>query len=150
MTDTTITITPEERANWREAAISISEQKPHADAMAVSASKLFRLLDALDAVSATRDKAVIANAALSSKLREAEAENARLRAALTPNAETKAVYVNKVKIAVDMTYHEDSCTIRQDVHIPWTAIKGVLALIRKQAGQEAARRAVAGEGEVRE
>lgn len=161
MSDTTITITPEERARMRQCVYLLPEPGPEV---------ALRLLDALEAAEASKAEAedyaeklvyAVTDGNLSNSYdvqvvsdevsriwqsytdqkvaaarAEADAENARLRAALTPSAETKAAYVDEVKMAVDTAYHEDSCTVRQDVTIPWVAIKEIMALIRKQAGQK--------------
>lgn len=52
------------------------------------------------------------------------AENAALREALTPSAGTKAAYIREVSTRA----------FNDDVYVSWTAIKEIMAMIRKRSG----------------
>lgn len=54
-----------------------------------------------------------------------------LKKALTPSAETKFVYSSEIFYTT-----EDSEGEVQKHYVPWTAIKDIMKLIRKYAGQE--------------
>lgn len=66
-----------------------------------------------------------------------ESQNARLIAALTPSAETKAAYIGEVwdDVMVRVEDEEGDMVERTERrHVSWTAIKDVMALIRKEGG----------------
>jgi hypothetical protein len=74
--------------------------------------------------------------ALLTRLEEAEAENARLREALTPSAATKAAYIGEFSfdIVSGMNCHgEEPEEIYRSVMVPWTTIKEIMAAIRARA-----------------
>lgn len=61
------------------------------------------------------------------RVEKLEAENKRLREALTPSGETKAAYIGEFHFYVS-TFDED---IR--VAVPWTSIKEIMAAIKARA-----------------
>lgn len=63
---------------------------------------------------------------------EKDAEIARMRAALTPSAETKAAYMGEFWIPLpDRDEDGEECMRR--INVPWTVTKKIMAAIRKQA-----------------
>lgn len=68
------------------------------------------------------------------------AENARLREALTPSAETKAAYMGEFKFGVPMSYEDEEqggmVEYMEFVTVPWTTIKEIMAAIRARAALE--------------
>lgn len=60
------------------------------------------------------------------------ADNARLREALTPSAETKAAYMGEFSFLVDDT-DEDGWSLSREVAVPWTTIKEIMAHIHARA-----------------
>ena len=61
----------------------------------------------------------------------------RLIAALTPDGDTKAAYMGEIKDDVMVTaYDEDGEYVERNLkpYVSWTAIKAVMALIRKEGG----------------
>lgn len=52
-----------------------------------------------------------------------------LNAALTPTAATKHAYIGEVKFAVSTGFDEDGGEVWQDITIPWTATKDIMAMI---------------------
>jgi hypothetical protein len=74
-------------------------------------------------------KALVENASLRHRLKAAEAEVARLRAALTPSGDTKAAYMGEIK---------DPETKR---HVSWTAIKMIMAMIAARAALQTGEKA---------
>ena len=61
-----------------------------------------------------------------------EAENARLREALTPSGDTKAAYIGEFSIAFPLR-DEDGDEYTMSINIPWTIIKEIMAAIRARA-----------------
>ncbi|MCG8446511.1 MAG: hypothetical protein MI753_12440 [Hyphomicrobiales bacterium] len=57
----------------------------------------------------------------------------RLLEALTPSAGTKAAYMGEVVLETVSDDDEDGLPVSVKRHVPWTAIKDVMALIRKRA-----------------
>lgn len=174
MSDTTITITPEERASWRERLTS--EFSCHD---AKSAAFTLRLLTALEAAEAERDKAAkyagqcVATAldkatsaeSMRTKVAEvqsklsgaeirterAEAENARLRAALDwfRAREVRVFDFAAPCQCEDDFFDEDEelapCGENADAACPRYNSRGCGHCWVEHAEREAARRAVAGE-----
>lgn len=69
-----------------------------------------------------------------------EAENARLKEALTPSGDTKAYYSGEFTIAVERDVNEDyepeddgKVDPYQHIMVPWTTIKQIMAAIRARA-----------------
>lgn len=65
-------------------------------------------------------------------IRELKAENARLREALTPSAETKAAYMGEFQFNLP-DLDEDGNEYTRHVNVPWTTIKEVMELIFNRA-----------------
>ena len=65
-------------------------------------------------------------------LREKDAEIERLRAALTPSAETKAAYMGEFTIPLP-DRDEDGNEVMRSINMPWTTIKEIMAAIRAYA-----------------
>ena len=65
-----------------------------------------------------------------------EAENARLREALTPSADTKAAYIGEFWFSIRV-WDEKGDDRDQRVCVPWTAIKEIMAKIKARAALEA-------------
>lgn len=65
------------------------------------------------------------NAYLTAKLRS-------FNAALTPSADTKAAYIGEVKFTVSTGFDEDGSEIWQDITVPWTTTKDIMAMILGQ------------------
>lgn len=64
--------------------------------------------------------------------RDNEYLTAKLRsfnAALTPSAETKYAYIGEVKFAVSTGFDDDGCEVWQDITVPWTTTKDIMAMI---------------------
>lgn len=59
----------------------------------------------------------------------AEARCRALNEALTPSADTKATYIGEVKFAVSTGFDEDGSEIWQDITVPWTTTKTIMAMI---------------------
>lgn len=66
---------------------------------------------------------------------EIEAKEERLIAAIIPSAETKAAYIGEV-IDPWIRVDDDGNEWTEGHEVSWTAIKEIMALIRKQAGIE--------------
>jgi hypothetical protein len=64
-------------------------------------------------------------------------ENARLRAALTPSAETKAAYIGEFRFNLPVV-NEEGDEIVLTPNVPWTTIKQIMAAIRAYAQSDAA------------
>lgn len=62
-------------------------------------------------------------------------ENTRLREALTPSADTKAAYIGEVKFTASTGFDEDGCEVWQDITVPWTTTKDIMAMIISRATQ---------------
>lgn len=65
------------------------------------------------------------------------AKRDRLIAALTPSADTKAAYMGEVRDDVTVWIEDDEGDMVEYTdrrHVSWTAIKEVMALIRKEGG----------------
>lgn len=61
-----------------------------------------------------------------------EAENKRLRGALTPSGETKAAYIGEFKF--DRSYTDENGDETSDeITVPWTTIKEIMAAISRRA-----------------
>jgi len=61
-----------------------------------------------------------------------EAVAARCRSlvdALTPSADTKAAYIGEIKFTVSTGFEEDGCEVWQDITVPWTTIKDIMAMV---------------------
>jgi len=67
------------------------------------------------------------------RIEELEAENARLRDALTPSGDTKAEYTGEFHISVYDAEDEDGNEIWRKVPVDWTTIKAIMAAIRNRA-----------------
>ena len=67
------------------------------------------------------------------RIEELEAENARLREALTPSGDTKAEYTGEFHISVYDAEDEDGNEIWRKVPVDWTTIKAIMAAIRNRA-----------------
>lgn len=61
---------------------------------------------------------------------ELEAENKRLREALTPSAETKAAYIGEFSWLVNVYGTET------ELFVPWSTVKEIMAAIRKRANPD--------------
>jgi hypothetical protein len=72
---------------------------------------------------------------LNARIAALEADNKRLREALEPSAATKAEYIGEFKISVPFET-EDGDGEAFDVTIPWTAIKEIMAAIKKRADSQ--------------
>lgn len=72
------------------------------------------------------------------ELIELQAENARLKAALTPSAETKAAYIGEFGFYLEERDERGREHARR-VTVPWTTIKEIMAAIRARALVEAPR-----------
>lgn len=66
---------------------------------------------------------------LMAKLTEARARCTALHKALTPSAETKAAYIGEVKFTVATGFDDEGCEIWQDITVPWTTTKDIMAMI---------------------
>ena len=60
------------------------------------------------------------------------AENERLREALTPSGDTKAVYMGEFTFGVTEV-DEDGDEVSRKVYVPWTTIKDIMAAILARA-----------------
>ncbi len=60
------------------------------------------------------------------------AENAKLREALTPSAETKAAYIGEFSFQFP-TWSESGEEVVMTPTVPWVTIKGIMAAIRARA-----------------
>ena len=70
------------------------------------------------------------------RVRALEAENARLRDALTPSGDTKAAYICEFSMPFPIIdEHGDEVMLRPN--IPWTTIKEIMAAIRARAALRA-------------
>lgn len=74
--------------------------------------------------------AVVASAA--DQIEEQQAEIDRLRAALTPSAETKAAYIGEFSVPFP-TLDMDGNECLHQVNVPWTTIKKIMAAIQEYA-----------------
>jgi hypothetical protein len=63
------------------------------------------------------------------RAKAAEARCKELIAALTPSSDTKAAYIGEVKFTVSTGFDEDGCEIWQDITVPWTTTKEIMAMI---------------------
>lgn len=70
---------------------------------------------------------------MAKQIAELTAQRDRLIAALTPSGDTKAAYMGEVRDDVTF-YDEIGNDHTQDYAVSWTAIKEVMALIRKEVG----------------
>jgi hypothetical protein len=61
-----------------------------------------------------------------------EAENERLREALTPSGDTKTAYMGEFSFNIE-DYDEDGMEWARVVTVPWTTIKEIMAAIRARA-----------------
>jgi hypothetical protein len=88
---------------------------------------------------ANRDLAKVysENQTLTTALEEARARCIALHEALTPSAETKAAYIGEVKFSVSTGFDEDGCEIWQDITVPWTTTKDIMAMILGHAAMSA-------------
>lgn len=64
--------------------------------------------------------------------KKAEAEVARLREALDPNF-TKADYIGEFKFTYVAGRDDDGTEIYEEIYVPWTTIKEIMAAIRDRA-----------------
>jgi hypothetical protein len=64
------------------------------------------------------------------------AENARLREALTPSAETKAAYIGEFHMVTDYV-NEFGDSVFTKYTVPWTVIKEIMAAILKRGSTKA-------------
>lgn len=64
------------------------------------------------------------------------AENARLREALTPSAETKAAYIGEFDFLQEAYSEEHGEEVTCRVTVPWPIIKEIMAAIRARAALE--------------
>lgn len=69
------------------------------------------------------------------RIKELEAENAKLREALTPSADTKAAYMSEVVLETISDDDEDGLPVAVTRYVPWTAIKDTMKLIRARASE---------------
>lgn len=88
----------------------------------VAAKKIDRIL--LD-----RREADAAITLLRAELANARARCIALHDALTPSAETKAAYIGEVKFTVSTGFGDDGCEVWQDITVPWTTTKDIMAMI---------------------
>lgn len=88
----------------------------------VAAKKINRIL-------ADRREADAAIMLLRQELATARARCIALNEALTPSAETKAAYIGEVKFTVSTGFDEDGSEIWQDITVPWTTTKDIMAMI---------------------
>ena len=72
------------------------------------------------------------NMELQFRVNELEAENARLRDALTPSADTKTAFIGEFTFAVERS---DSLGSRysEDQLVPWSTIKEIMGAINRRA-----------------
>lgn len=73
---------------------------------------------------------------LASDLKTAEADARRLRAALTPSAETKAAYIGEFSFKVEReAYDEDGedISFTETLTVPWDTVKQIMAAVRAYA-----------------
>lgn len=59
-------------------------------------------------------------------------ENERLREALTPSEETKGAYIGEFKFKIERE-NDDGVPYMDDITVPWTTIKEIMATIRTRA-----------------
>lgn len=71
----------------------------------------------------------VANPYLLEKLEAARARCIALHTALTPSAETKAAYIGEVKFTVAAGFDDDGAEVWQEVTVPWTTTKDIMAMI---------------------
>lgn len=88
----------------------------------VAAKKISRIL-------ADRREADAAIVLLRKELATARARCIALNKALTPSAETKAAYIGEVKFTISTGFDEDGYEIWQDITVPWTTTKDIMAMI---------------------
>lgn len=62
-----------------------------------------------------------------------EAENARLREALTPSGDTKAAYMGEFKFSDVVAHDNEGNPIYGNTYVPWTTIKEIMAAIQDRA-----------------
>jgi hypothetical protein len=78
--------------------------------------------------------------ALIARIRELEAEKARLVEALTPSGDTKAAYHGEFSFSVTSHFWNDVVeeweTHAQNTLVPWTTVKEIMAAIRARAAIE--------------
>ena len=70
--------------------------------------------------------------AIAQALLDAQAENERLRAALTPSAETKAAYMGEFSVPLP-DVDEDGNEVMRRANVPWVTIKEIMAAISRRA-----------------
>jgi hypothetical protein len=73
-----------------------------------------------------------ANAALSTKFHDNQAENKRLREALTPSEGTKAAYSGEFSFIIP-DCDEDGNDVCRNITVPWTTIKEIMAAVLARA-----------------
>ena len=69
------------------------------------------------------------------RIKALEAQNAKLREALTPSADTKAAYMSEVVLETISDEDEDGLPVAVTRFVPWTAIKDTMKLIRARASE---------------
>lgn len=72
-----------------------------------------------------------------SRIEELEAENKRLREALTPSGDTKADYMGEFSFGITLSAGGEEDYRR--IMVPWTTIKEIMAAIRARAALESVR-----------
>jgi hypothetical protein len=113
-----------ERDRERAARVEAERELSHVDAVLARRP-------ALDKPTRTANiKHAIATAA---RADAAERERATLLEALTPSGATKAAYLGEFTFNVVDSIDEDGNERRQDVAVPWTTIKDIMAAIQKRA-----------------
>lgn len=108
--------------------------KPLCDRLRANGSPL--TLEAAEAISQMAVHAITLEAEAATwrqMLTQSKAENAKLREALTPSAETKAAYMSEVVLETISDDDEDGLPVAVTRYVPWTAIKDTMKLIRARA-----------------
>lgn len=83
---------------------------------------------------AALNRAWKSRAAFIARAEKAEAEAKALREALTPSASTKAAYIGKFSFSYEAGVDEfGDDLIFDNVSVPWTTIKEIMAAIRSRA-----------------
>jgi hypothetical protein len=89
-------------------------------------------LDLIVMQTAAKDRIRWLSANLAVALAQRDVARARciaLTKALTPSAETKAAYIGEVKFTVATGFDDDGCEVWQEITVPWTTTKDIMAMI---------------------
>src|SRR5690349_15775184 len=92
-------------------------------------SDLARVHEAKRRALAIADERSKENVGLRAEVKRQAAEIERLRAAMTPGAETKAAYIGEFFIKVVVDHDELGDDITMQIPIEWTTIKEIMAAI---------------------